>query len=155
MFAVEVAMDELAEACSLDPIELRIRNEPEVDPESGKPWSGRNLVGCLREGARRFGWDRRGTVAAADRKSRWLLGIGVAASTYPRYTLPGSKAMIRFGATSPWSSRLKTNSPLGPPGARLATTIALFRASDATPGQTRKRLRLSRSWSRSAAAVRR
>jgi xanthine dehydrogenase YagR molybdenum-binding subunit len=98
MFATEVAMDELAEACGLDPIELRIRNEPEVDPESGKPWSGRDLVGCLREGARRFGWDGRGAVAAADRKSRWLIGIGVAASTYPRYTLPGSKATIRFGA---------------------------------------------------------
>ena len=45
--------------CGLDPVELRIRNEPETDPESGLPFSSRNLVACLREGARRFGWERR------------------------------------------------------------------------------------------------
>ena len=56
MFALESAMDELATACGLDPIELRIRNEPDVDPEKGIPFSSRNLVGCLREGAERFGW---------------------------------------------------------------------------------------------------
>ena len=56
MYAVEVAMDELAVACGLDPIELRVRNEPEVDPESGKPWSGRNLIDCMYAGAERFGW---------------------------------------------------------------------------------------------------
>lgn len=55
-FAAEVAMDELAVACHLDPIELRLRNEPDVDPESGKPWSGRHLVECLKLGAERFGW---------------------------------------------------------------------------------------------------
>ena len=47
MFALEVAMDELAVACGLDPIELRIRNEPDVDPETGNPWSNRRLVECL------------------------------------------------------------------------------------------------------------
>ena len=59
MYAGEAAMDELAVACGLDPIELRVRNEPDLDPESGRPWSGRHLVACLREGARRFGWERR------------------------------------------------------------------------------------------------
>src|SRR6266851_1519327 len=59
MFALESAMDELALACGLDPIELRIRNEPAVDPESGRPFSSRGLVACLREGAQRFGWVQR------------------------------------------------------------------------------------------------
>ena len=64
MFGPEVAMDELAEALGLDPVELRIRNEPEVDPNSGKPWSSRLLVRCLREGAERFGWADRGPAGA-------------------------------------------------------------------------------------------
>src|SRR5437868_1028453 len=51
MYALESAMDELAVACRIDPVELRVRNEPEVDPESGNPFSTRNLVACLREGA--------------------------------------------------------------------------------------------------------
>ena len=56
MFALESAMDELALAAGIDPVELRIRNEPQAEPDSGLPFSSRNLVACLREGARRFGW---------------------------------------------------------------------------------------------------
>jgi xanthine dehydrogenase YagR molybdenum-binding subunit len=97
MFAGEVAMDELAVACGLDPIELRIRNEPETDPESGKPWSGRNLIGCLREGARRFRWERRDPAPAVRRQDNWLIGTGVASSTYPSFAMPGSRATIRYG----------------------------------------------------------
>ena len=59
MLAFECAMDELAERLGLDPIELGIRNEPEQDPERGVPFSTRNLVACMEEGARRFGWERR------------------------------------------------------------------------------------------------
>src|SRR5256885_16082803 len=55
MFALESAMDEMAIACGLDPVEFRILNEPEIDPESGHPFSTRGLVACLREGAQRFG----------------------------------------------------------------------------------------------------
>jgi xanthine dehydrogenase YagR molybdenum-binding subunit len=97
MFAGEVAMDELALLCGLDPIELRIRNEPETDPESGKPWSGRNLVGCLREGARRFGWSGRDPAPARRRQDGWLIGTGVASSTYPAFAMPGSRATVRYG----------------------------------------------------------
>ncbi|MFD6857809.1 xanthine dehydrogenase family protein molybdopterin-binding subunit [Rhodococcus sp. NPDC060090] len=95
MYAGEVAMDELAEACGVDPIELRIRNEPDVDPESGKPWSSRNLVECLREGARRFGWDAHDRTPGLRRHGRWLIGTGVAAATYPHMVNPGSEATIR------------------------------------------------------------
>jgi xanthine dehydrogenase YagR molybdenum-binding subunit len=94
MFAGEVAMDELAVACGLDPIELRVRNEPERDPESGKPWGNRHLIECLREGARRFGWSTRDPRPRQRREGSWLIGTGVASATYPRYVLMGSRATI-------------------------------------------------------------
>lgn len=95
MFALEVAMDELALACGLDPIEFRVRNEPDVDPESGKPWSTRNLVACLREGAKEFGWEARGELAAR-RDGEWRYGMGVASATYPDQHLMSTRARIRF-----------------------------------------------------------
>jgi xanthine dehydrogenase YagR molybdenum-binding subunit len=79
MFAAECAIDELAIAAGIDPVELRIRNEPEVGPESSLPFSSRNLVACLHEGAERFGWADR----EPRREGRWLIGTGVASSTYP------------------------------------------------------------------------
>jgi xanthine dehydrogenase YagR molybdenum-binding subunit len=90
MFALESAMDELAIACGLDPIELRIRNEPAVNPENGLPFSSRNLVACLREGAQRFGWAQRDPQPRARRDGPWLIGTGVASSTYPAYQFPTS-----------------------------------------------------------------
>ena len=90
MFALESAMDELAVACGLDPIELRVRNEPAVDPETGRPFSSRGLVACLREGAQRFGWAKRDLQPRTHRAGRWLVGTGVAASTYPAVQLPAS-----------------------------------------------------------------
>ncbi|MEU6658876.1 xanthine dehydrogenase family protein molybdopterin-binding subunit [Streptomyces sp. NPDC046821] len=95
MFGPEVAMDELAERLGMDPVELRIRNEPDVEPGSGKPFSSRNLVGCLREGAARFGWAERDLRPGLRRRGDWLVGTGVAASTYPVARLPGSTAVIR------------------------------------------------------------
>ena len=90
MFALESAMDELAVACGLDPIELRVRNEPAVDPETGRPFSSRGLVACLREGAERFGWAKRDLQPRQRQAGRWLVGTGVAASTYPAVQLPAS-----------------------------------------------------------------
>ena len=82
-FALESAMDELAIACGLDPVELRIRNEPETDPDSGLPWSSRGLVRCLREGAERFGWEPGDRAPRARREGHWLVGTGVAGAAYP------------------------------------------------------------------------
>jgi xanthine dehydrogenase YagR molybdenum-binding subunit len=96
MFALESAMDEMAIRCGLDPIEFRIRNEPEIDAETGLPFSSRNLVACLREGARRFGWAGRDPRPRARQQGRWLVGTGVASSTYPVYRLPGSVARITY-----------------------------------------------------------
>ena len=94
MFALESAMDEMAIACGLDPIEFRIRNEPEIDAESGLPFSSRNLVACLREGARRFGWAGRDARPRSRQEGRWHVGSGVAASTFPVVRFPGSVAKI-------------------------------------------------------------
>jgi xanthine dehydrogenase YagR molybdenum-binding subunit len=90
MFALESAMDELAVACGLDPIELRIRNEPVVDPETGHPFSSRGLVACLREGAQRFGWQQRDPRPRTRRDGSWLVGTGVAASTFPAIQFPAA-----------------------------------------------------------------
>jgi xanthine dehydrogenase YagR molybdenum-binding subunit len=94
MYALESAMDELAVACALDPIELRIRNEPDSDPETGHAFSSRNLVACLREGAERFGWSDRDPEPGVRRDGRWLIGTGVASSTYPARRRP-SEALAR------------------------------------------------------------
>src|SRR5947207_11474615 len=90
MFALESAMDELAVACGLDPIELRVRNEPAVDPETGRPFSSRGLVACLREGAQRFGWAKRDPKPRVRRDGSWLIGTGVAASTLPVNQYPAT-----------------------------------------------------------------
>jgi xanthine dehydrogenase YagR molybdenum-binding subunit len=78
--ALEVAMDELAEKLGLDPVELRIRNEPDTVPgEPAKRFSDRNLVRCLREGAEHFGWSARNNRPGQADDGRWLVGMGVAA----------------------------------------------------------------------------
>jgi xanthine dehydrogenase YagR molybdenum-binding subunit len=96
MFGPEVAMDELAEACGIDPIEVRVRNEPTIDPETGLPFANRHLIECLREGARRFGWDQRDPEPGARSVDGWHTGIGVASSTYPARRQAGNTARIRF-----------------------------------------------------------
>jgi xanthine dehydrogenase YagR molybdenum-binding subunit len=82
-FALECAMDELATACGIDPVELRVRNDPALEPEGGRPFSSRHLVDCLAEGARRFGWAGRDLEPGVRRDGRWLTGTGVASATYP------------------------------------------------------------------------
>lgn len=97
MLSLECAMDELAERLGLDPIELRIRNEPERDPETGKPFSSRQLVRCMTEGAQRIGWERRSPKPGQVRDGRWLVGMGMAAAIRADYLLP-AKAGAHVGA---------------------------------------------------------
>ena len=130
MFALESAIDELAVACGLDPIELRIRNEPELDPEKGIPFSSRNLVACLREGAERFGWAQREPRS----DGRWLIGSGVAASTYPVYRAP-SKATARFEPDGSFTVRVAATD-IGT-GARTVLTQIAADALGVDPGQVR------------------
>ncbi len=93
-FALESAIDELAVELAMDPIELRLRNEPEKDPTSGLPFSSRHVVEAWRAGAERFGWDRRDATPGARREGEWLIGMGCATATYPYYRMPGGAARI-------------------------------------------------------------
>jgi xanthine dehydrogenase YagR molybdenum-binding subunit len=96
LMALECAMDELAEKLNLDPIELRVRNEPSEDPEKHIPFSSRHLIACMQEGARRFGWDKRNPKPGQLRDGRWLVGMGMAAATRGN-PLQLSKANVRLG----------------------------------------------------------
>ncbi|MFF7286017.1 xanthine dehydrogenase family protein molybdopterin-binding subunit [Streptomyces griseorubiginosus] len=93
MYALESAMDELAGELGMDPVELRIVNEPDTEPDSGKPFSSRHLVECLREGARRFGWDRRDPRPGSRAEGPLLVGSGVAAAMYPVMAQPSTAAV--------------------------------------------------------------
>ncbi|MET7887591.1 xanthine dehydrogenase family protein molybdopterin-binding subunit [Streptomyces avermitilis] len=108
MFALESAMDELAVELGMDPVELRIVNEPDAEPDSGRPFSSRHLVECLREGARRFDWAARPAAPRARTAGPLLVGTGVAAATYPvlvspatatAQALPGGNFVVRINAT--------------------------------------------------------
>src|ERR1700726_1191545 len=95
LMALECAMDELAEKLDLDPVELRIRNEPSEDPERHIPYSSRHLIPCLQEGARRFGWNKRNAEPGQVRDGHWLVGMGVASATRGNPLRP-SKANVRL-----------------------------------------------------------
>ncbi|MFJ1714015.1 xanthine dehydrogenase family protein molybdopterin-binding subunit [Streptomyces sp. NPDC088260] len=90
MYALESAMDELASALGMDPVELRIRNDPANEPDSGRAFSSRGLAACLEKGAARFGWYDRDPRPAIREEGPMLLGTGVAAATYPVYVAASS-----------------------------------------------------------------
>jgi xanthine dehydrogenase YagR molybdenum-binding subunit len=92
-FGLECGIDELAHAMGMDPIELRIRNEPEKDPTTGLPFSQRGIVEAWRVGRARFGWDARGEPGAR-REGDWHVGMGCATGTYPYYRMPGGSARV-------------------------------------------------------------
>ncbi len=90
VFALECAMDELAVALGMDPVELRLRNEPEQDEFKKLPFSSRSTRECYRIGAERFGWSRRDPKPGSMRDGRWLIGWGMATATYPMHYAPAS-----------------------------------------------------------------
>jgi len=93
-FALESAVDELAECLGMDPMELRLRNEPEKDPTTGTPFSSRHLVEAYKAGAERFKWNQRHLQPRMRREGEWLVGMGCATATYPYYRMPGGAARI-------------------------------------------------------------
>jgi len=96
MMALEIAIDEMAEKLGLDPIEFRIRNDTQVDPEDpSRPFSQRQLVECLRLGANRFGWSGRSAAPGKVRDGRWLVGLGVAAA-FRNNLVTNSAARVRL-----------------------------------------------------------
>jgi xanthine dehydrogenase YagR molybdenum-binding subunit len=97
MAVLEIAMDEMAEKLGMDPIEFRIANDTQVDPEKpNRPFSQRHLTECFRIGAERFGWERRAAKPATTRDGVWLVGIGVAAA-FRNNLLMKSAARVRLG----------------------------------------------------------
>lgn len=97
-FGLECGIDELAHAMGMDPIELRIANEPDKDPTNGLPFSQRGIVEAWKVGRERFGWQARGEPGAR-RDGDWLVGIGCATGTYPYYRMPGGAARITLTDT--------------------------------------------------------
>ncbi|MFC5752739.1 xanthine dehydrogenase family protein molybdopterin-binding subunit [Actinomadura rugatobispora] len=87
-FALESAIDELAHAIGMDPLEFRLRNFAEEHPPTGLPWSSNALRECYERGAERFGWSRRSPEPGSMRDGRWLVGYGLAGVAYPAYQAP-------------------------------------------------------------------
>jgi len=93
-FALESAVDELADQLGIDPIVLRRRNEPVQDPTKGTPLSSRHLIEAYRAGAQAFGWQDRSTKPRMRQEGEWLVGLGCASAVFPYYRLEGGAARI-------------------------------------------------------------
>jgi len=101
------------------------------------PWSSRNLVACLREGAERFGWADRDPTPGVRRDGRWLVGTGVASSTYPAYRSPAT-ASVREEAGGRFTVRISA-ADIGT-GARTALTQIAADALGVGPEQVRVKI---------------
>ncbi|MEU3143012.1 MULTISPECIES: xanthine dehydrogenase family protein molybdopterin-binding subunit [unclassified Streptomyces] len=136
-FALEAALDELAERCGVDPIELRLRNEPDRGPVSGMPFSGRNLDACFREGARRFGWADRDPRPGLRREGNLLIGTGTAAASFPAGAGP-STAAVTAEADGTFTVRIAA-ADIGT-GARTALTLVAADVLRVAPARIRMRI---------------
>ena len=94
-YALESALDELAEKLGIDPVELRRRNDAEIHPQLGKPFSSKHLIECYERGAERFGWSRRDPKPGSMRHGNILVGWGTATATYPGYRM-GARVNVRL-----------------------------------------------------------
>lgn len=93
-FALESALDELAYAVNLDPVELRLLNHADVNPSDGKPWSSKSLKECYARAAERFGWSQRKREPRSMRDGRTLIGYGMASATYGAHRAPCSARAV-------------------------------------------------------------
>ena len=122
MFALESAMDELAYALKIDPLELRLINYAEVDPESGKPFSSKALRECYRLGAEKFGWSKRNPEPRSMRDGNLLVGWGMASSVWGAMQMPAS-ARVTYRADGT-ASVASATSDIGPGTYTVMTMIA-------------------------------
>ncbi|MFQ6550363.1 xanthine dehydrogenase family protein molybdopterin-binding subunit [Aestuariibius sp. 2305UL40-4] len=104
-FALESAMDELAEALDLDPIEIRRRNHTDIDQRNGRKWSSKHLLRCYDEGAEKFGWQDRVKTPRARPENHEYVGFGMATACYPGYRMP---ARAQLTVTKTGRAEIKT-----------------------------------------------
>ena len=121
-FALESAIDELSYQLKIDPLELRLINYSEKDPESGKPWSSKALRDAYKQGAAKFGWEKRKAEPRSMRDGRWLVGWGVATGTWMAMQLPAScKITLKSDGTAYVGS---ATADIGPGTYTVITMIA-------------------------------
>ncbi|HEV7768493.1 MAG TPA: xanthine dehydrogenase family protein molybdopterin-binding subunit, partial [Thermoanaerobaculia bacterium] len=122
MFALECAMDELAYSLKIDPLELRLINYAETDPESGKPWSSKALRECYRLGAEKFGWKNRKFEPRSMRDGRLLVGWGTATGVWGAFQREATaRITLRADGTAHVAS---ATSDIGPGTYTVMTMIA-------------------------------
>jgi xanthine dehydrogenase YagR molybdenum-binding subunit len=118
-YALETAMDELAVATGVDPVELRLRNYTTVVPGTERPWTSKHLDECYRVGARRFGWSARSGTPRARTDGDWLIGMGMASAVYPTDRQPATvRVRLRADNTAVVSTATVD------PGTGAATMVA-------------------------------
>lgn len=105
MFGLESAMDELAAKLDIDPMQLRLINDTQVEPIKGLPYSSRSLRECYQQAAERFGWSRRSAKPGSMRDGDWLIGWGCATSCYPSHIAP---AVARVTLYADGKARVQT-----------------------------------------------
>ncbi|MCG5212052.1 xanthine dehydrogenase family protein molybdopterin-binding subunit [Streptosporangium sp. KLBMP 9127] len=138
-FALESALDELAHRLGMDPLELRRRNHADVDPVSGRPWSGKQLLACYDQAAERFGWDRRNPEPGSARDGDDLIGYGMAGGQRTEHQRPAQAtvdltddgtAVIRSSMVEIGGGGLTTLSQIAADGLGLPTAAVTFQHGD-------------------------
>lgn len=141
IYAVECAMDEPAYALNLDPLELRLRNYAETDPETGHPWSSNALRECYQQGAARFGWSRRTMAPGSMREGNVLVGWGMATAIHPAGRVPASASaqmnadgtvLIQCGATDIGGGTYTAMTQIAADALGLPTKQVRFQLGDTT-----------------------
>jgi xanthine dehydrogenase YagR molybdenum-binding subunit len=141
LFALESALDELAYAADVDPLELRLRNYTDRDPESNLPFSEEHLRECYQVGRKRFEWDARDPRPRSMRDGRYLIGYGMATATYPGMRLPGAAAVKLFA-----DGRVEVTSATQDMGTGTYTTMTLITAETLGVPLDRIHASLGDSW---------
>ncbi|MCF0074328.1 xanthine dehydrogenase family protein molybdopterin-binding subunit [Dyadobacter sp. CY261] len=125
MFALESAMDELAFALKMDPLEFRLKNYAETDPERNLPWSAKSLRECYKLGAEKFGWENRQIEPASIRRKGMLVGYGMASSLYGFHRHPSkARAVMRAdGSVTVQSATMDIGPGTGTAMTRIAAKV--------------------------------
>ena len=121
-FALESALDELSYALKMDPIELRLKNYTEKDPERNLPWSSKYLKECYQRGAERIGWENRAAKPGSQWEGEWLVGYGIGCGAFGAYR---GRALANVKIFADGSVNIKSaTSDIGPGTGTAMTLIA-------------------------------